>query len=165
MLFLTQIWVLELFPNSSQWWHKREKSIPRCLAWSDGMKIQKADRESLFYSNIQLNKLEPTAKEMKKQWWKSSVEYFEKSSFENSSTQSPSSDKRGKKKKRKVVTTEIHVHTHVHTQTHVHTEIRSEVDGFGEASLGDKLVAMERDIGGRLAAIEQKLKIQKVSFI
>lgn len=56
-----------------------------------------------------------------------------------------------------MVKTETHVHTQIHRRTtHVRTEIRSEVDchGLGEASVGEKLVAMERDIGGRLAGIE-----------
>ena len=162
-LLFTQIWVLEIFPNAKHWWHTKEKSIPRCVAWSDGMKFQKADRESLFYSRTQLNKLEPTPKEMKTQWWSSSVEYFE-----TASTGTPSSDIRGKKKKRKVVKTETHVHTQIHRRTtHVRTEIRSEVDchGLGEASVGEKLVAMERDIGGRLAAIEKYLKIPKVIYL
>lgn len=64
--------------------------------------------------------------------------------------------------------TETHVHTQIHRrEVHVRTEIGSDVDcdGLGEASLGDKLVAMERDIGGRLSAIENYLKIPKVVYL
>lgn len=155
---------METFPNSDQWWHKKGNSIPRCVEWCDGMKLKKPDRESLFYSRIQLNKLEPTDKEMKEQWWISSVEYFE-----NPSKGIPSSDSPLKKRKRKVVSTKTSVHTKIRRrEVHVRTEIHSDEetsDGLGEASIRDKLLAMERDFGGRLDAIEKQLKIPKVIYL
>lgn len=172
LLFRKQIWVLETFPNGSTWWHKKEKSIPRCAGWADGMKFQKPDNETLFYSVTKTKTIEPTPREMKSSWWISSQEYFEKGYSSSTSSDEPIRKKRkvvNRKvgnRKRKEVTSEVQreVHTTIHREVHVRKEIHRQTrqEGFGEASISDKIRDMARDFGDRMYAIEQRLGIAKV---
>ncbi|GKB03739.1 phospholipase-like protein, partial [Tanacetum coccineum] len=49
-VFPLKIWGLETFSNSIHWWRKDENAIPREVAWSNGLKLEKSNYEMLFYS-------------------------------------------------------------------------------------------------------------------
>ncbi|PWA65662.1 hypothetical protein CTI12_AA332440 [Artemisia annua] len=135
------------------------------------MKFQKPDNETLFYSETHTNTIEPTPREMKSSWWISSQEYFEKGYSSSTSSDEPIRKKRKvvnrKVVNRKEVTSEVQreVHTTIHREFHVRKEIHRQTrqEGFGEASISDKILDMARDFGDRIYAIEQHLGIPKKS--
>ncbi|GJU35471.1 phospholipase-like protein [Tanacetum coccineum] len=43
-----KIWILESYPNSKQWWSKKDNIIPRCLAWTNITKFDKSHYNRLF---------------------------------------------------------------------------------------------------------------------
>ncbi|GKB18666.1 hypothetical protein Tco_0852589 [Tanacetum coccineum] len=114
--FLLKIWGLETFSNSIYWWRKDENSIPRGVAWSNGLKFEKSNYEMMFYSpNASFQKLTPTSIEMNEPWLKSSLEFFTKVTMPNPATRGSSSSRSVHTCVRKEVRREVHVRTEVHS--------------------------------------------------
>lgn len=58
MIFF-QIWLLESYKNSRNWWIKEGDVIPRGVAWEDGQRFEKTDYDLLFHTT-QIVRLVPT---------------------------------------------------------------------------------------------------------
>ncbi|PWA38168.1 ulp1 protease family, C-terminal catalytic domain-containing protein [Artemisia annua] len=71
------IWILETFPNSSQFFSKDPSKIPRALSWSKIKSFDKKHHFILFDQRVQpIKKLIPTHSEMKCEWFIRSMEYI-----------------------------------------------------------------------------------------
>ncbi|GJX01628.1 receptor-like protein kinase FERONIA [Tanacetum coccineum] len=72
-----KIWILESYPNSKQWWSKKDNVIPRCLAWTNITKFDKSHYNRLFGpDSIPIVNLDPTPAEKIQAWFDSSIPYF-----------------------------------------------------------------------------------------
>ncbi|GJZ51586.1 hypothetical protein Tco_0606101 [Tanacetum coccineum] len=72
-----QIWILESYPNSKQWWSKKDNVIPRCLAWTNITKFDKSHYNRIFGPDcIPIVNLDPTPAEKIQAWFESSTLFF-----------------------------------------------------------------------------------------
>ncbi|GKA96303.1 hypothetical protein Tco_0818398, partial [Tanacetum coccineum] len=72
-----KIWILESYPNSKQWWSKKDNVIPRCLAWTNITKFDKSHYNRLFGpDSILIVNLDPTPAEKIQAWFDSSIAFF-----------------------------------------------------------------------------------------
>nr|GEV59745.1 hypothetical protein [Tanacetum cinerariifolium] len=72
-----KIWFLESYPNSKQWWSKKDNVIPCCLAWTNITKFDKSHYNRLFGpDSIPIVNLDPTHTEKIQAWFDSSIPYF-----------------------------------------------------------------------------------------
>ncbi|GJV96187.1 phospholipase-like protein [Tanacetum coccineum] len=72
-----KIWILESYPNSKQWWSKKDNVIPRCLAWTNITKFDKSHYNRLFGpDSIPIVNLDPTPAEKIQAWFDSSIPFF-----------------------------------------------------------------------------------------
>ncbi|GJZ67164.1 phospholipase-like protein [Tanacetum coccineum] len=72
-----KIWILESYPNSKQWWSKKDNVIPRCLAWTNITKFDKSHYNRLFGPDcIPIVNLDPTPAEKIQAWFESSIPFF-----------------------------------------------------------------------------------------
>ncbi|PWA48921.1 phospholipase-like protein [Artemisia annua] len=61
--FALKVWILETYPNATNWWVKDDSVIPRALAWEDGPKFENNDYDLLFGSNYRV-RLFPTGENL-----------------------------------------------------------------------------------------------------
>ncbi|GJX54881.1 hypothetical protein Tco_0284778 [Tanacetum coccineum] len=72
-----QIWILESYLNSKQWWSKKDNVISRCLAWTNITKFDKSHYNRLFgHDCILIVNLVLTPAEKIQAWFKSSIPFF-----------------------------------------------------------------------------------------
>ncbi|GJU08127.1 phospholipase-like protein [Tanacetum coccineum] len=72
-----KIWILESYPNSKQWWSKKDNVIPRCLAWTNITKFDKSHYNRLFGpDSIPIVNLDPTPAEKIQAWFDISIPFF-----------------------------------------------------------------------------------------
>ncbi|GJX07395.1 phospholipase-like protein [Tanacetum coccineum] len=136
-VFAFKIWLLETFPNSKTWWNKQKNVIPMGVAWSDGTPFVKNDYDRLFHVRSRLSTLIPSADEMNKTWWRSSLEYFHNVS-----------------------------NAKVCREVHVRTDVQHYVDeGLSVAELVKKIADMQQDFQSHITSVEQYVKHHKTSSI
>ncbi|GKD14757.1 hypothetical protein Tco_1199164 [Tanacetum coccineum] len=71
------IWILESYPNSKQWWSKKDNVILRCLAWTNITKFDKSHYNRLFGPDcIPIVNLDPIPTEKIQAWFESSIPFF-----------------------------------------------------------------------------------------
>lgn len=56
-IFFFQVWILETYPNATNWWVKDDSVIPRALSWEDGPKFENNDYDLLFGNNYRVRLL------------------------------------------------------------------------------------------------------------
>ncbi|PWA40702.1 phospholipase-like protein [Artemisia annua] len=132
--FALKVWILETYPNATNWWVKDDSVIPRALAWEDGPKFENTDYDLLFGSNYRV-RLFPTDVERNQLWWSSSLDYFGRfmpsGSFSDvppspdMNTPKVTSGSRPKLTPRRSCSV---VRTEVHRSTHIRTEVRRYVE-------------------------------------